>query len=313
MESGQRRWSAVSRHIIVMVITEIVVITTLLFWWAGLNIWVSLVSALALIILFRIFIALLSFGLAWWYGSPPSEDHSMSTMQCVRMVTEEILAFMKLFFFFHALEPLLNKHDAGTHADPENADILLFVHGFFSNAGFWVPFKHYLRSRDLNALYTINLDPEFLSLDTYADQLAARVQQIRAIHRQQKLVLIGHSMGGLVCRGYIDRYGGDAVHKVITLGSPHHGTVLAYLLYGPNLTQMRPGSEWLNRLNARSTSVPISTHYSVHDNIIAPQNGARLEEARTFVLAGVGHLSMAFSRPLMASVLEDIRSSDYKT
>ena len=215
-----------------------------------------------------------------------------------------------MFFFFHAFEPLLNKHDAELSTDSGQDTILLFVHGFFSNAGFWIPFKRYLCSQNLHALYTINLDPEFLSIDSFADQLAARVQQIRAVHGQQKLVLIGHSMGGLVCRSYIHRYGGDAVHKVITLGSPHYGTVLAYLLFGPNLTQMRPGSAWLNQLNAKSTSVPISTHYSVHDNIVAPQANACLAGARTFVLAGVGHLSMAFSRHLMASVVEDIRSSD---
>ena len=309
MKLDHNRWSAVSRHIIISIIAEMLIVTFTVFWWFDRNVWISLLWGVTLIVLFRVVIALWSFGLAWWYRSPHDECYSLTGWQWLQMVLVEIKAFIKLFFVFHALEPLLNKHDAEV-TESGHDTILLFVHGFFSNAGFWVPFKRYLHARDLKALYTINLDPEFLSIDAFADQLAARVQKIRAVHRQQKLVLIGHSMGGLVCRAYIDRYGDDAVQKVITLGSPHHGTVLAYLLYGPNLTQMRPGSAWLNHLNAKPANVPISTHYSVHDNIVAPQASARLEGAKTYVLAGVGHLSMAFSHPLMAGVLEDIRSND---
>ena len=120
-------------------------------------------------------------------------------------------------------------------------------------------------------------------------------------------------MGGLVCRAYVAKYGDKCVRKIITLGSPHQGTVTAYLLRGRNLSQMRPNSEWLSRLNAKETAVPITTHNSVHDNIVVPQNSARLEHAATFVLAGIGHLSMAFSQRIMAGVLEDIRSSSQKT
>lgn len=313
MESGRRRWSAISRHIIISIFLEIVVVGCLAFWWGGLNVWCSLLLALVVILLFRIVIALLSFVLAWWFGSPPGEAHSLSVLQYLCMVLRESLAFIKLFFFFHPLEPLLNEHEAPLPADCRPQTVLLFVHGFFSNAGFWVPFKRYFFGQGLRAMYTINLDPEFVSIDTYVDQLAVRVKQICTTYDQRKLILVGHSMGGLVCRAYVGRYGSDSVQQVITLGSPHHGTLLAYLLYGPNLTQMRPHSAWLNRLNAQTCDVPISTHYSVHDNIIMPQNSARLEGAKAFVLAGIGHLSMAFSREVMTSVLEDVRSNDQKT
>ena len=312
MESGRHRWSAVSRHIIFSIALEIVTVGAVLFWLAGLNAWSSLGAALAVIVLIRIVIAVMSFIIGWWFRSPSSTVYALSTGQYLYMVLREILSFLGLFFFFHALEPLLNEHDAGS-CDESDETVLLFVHGFFSNAGFWVVFKRYFASHGLHALYTINLDPEFASMDDYAEQLAARVEQICAAHQRRPLVLVGHSMGGLVCRAYVDRYGSERVRQVITLGSPHHGTVLAYLLWGPNLKQMRPGSAWLSRLNAKASSVPISTHYSVHDNIIAPQTSACLPGAKAFVINGVGHLSMAFSRGVMAGVLEDIRSKDKKT
>lgn len=43
-----------------------------------------------------------------------------------------------------------------------------------------------------------------------------------------KLILIAHSMGGLVARWYLDRLGGAAVtRKLITLGTPHRGALKA--------------------------------------------------------------------------------------
>lgn len=41
--------------------------------------------------------------------------------------------------------------------------------------------------------------------------------------------LVGHSMGGLIIGGYIERYGGESVDKVVTLGSPFRGSYEAVL------------------------------------------------------------------------------------
>ena len=41
--------------------------------------------------------------------------------------------------------------------------------------------------------------------------------------------LVGHSMGGLIIGGYIERYGGGSVHRVVTLGSPFQGSYEAIL------------------------------------------------------------------------------------
>ncbi len=313
MAAPRHRWSSVSRHIIIGLFLEIIVVGALSYWWLALNIWLSLGAVVAVIMLFRLVLALMSFAIAWWYRSPPGDMHCLNAARYLLMVLREFLAFFRLFFIFHALEPLLNQHDADSCSQSTDETVMLFVHGFFSNAGFWVVFKRYLLSQGLRALYTVNLEPEFASIDDFAQQLAARVERVCAMRNQPQLVLVGHSMGGLVCRAYVDKFGGGRVRKVITLGTPHHGTVLAYLLCGANLKQMRPGSAWLNRLNAQASAVPISTHYSVHDNIIAPQDNARLAGAESFALAGIGHLSMAFSRQVMASVLEDIRSLDKKT
>lgn len=47
-----------------------------------------------------------------------------------------------------------------------------------------------------------------------------------------KIYLIGHSMGGLIARGYIQNYNNhQKIHKIITIGTPHYGSAIAKYLY----------------------------------------------------------------------------------
>ena len=51
-------------------------------------------------------------------------------------------------------------------------------------------------------------------------------------------------MGGLVARYYVQRLGGDVrVHTLVTLGTPHGGTLPARLFPHPLVRQLRPGSD----------------------------------------------------------------------
>ena len=125
---------------------------------------------------------------------------------------------------------------------------------------------------------------------------------------RQKIVLVAHSMGGLVCRAYVARYGDRYVDKLITIGCPHHGTILARLLPGHNMKQMHPGNHWLRALNAKQEALTLSTYISLHDNIVVPRDRARLPGAREVAFNGIGHLAMTFSPAVQQAVLDDIQS-----
>ena len=44
----------------------------------------------------------------------------------------------------------------------------------------------------------------------------------------ERIHVIGHRLGGLIARYFVQRLGGDAqVHTLVTLGTPHQGTQLA--------------------------------------------------------------------------------------
>lgn len=301
-----RRWSWVSRHILVGVPTEMLAVTFVLSWWGGLSVWAGIAVALSLIVAFRCLLSLTTFVVSWWFSSRNVEPVPLFLHQQLGILIRETGAFLRLFFYYDPFEPLLNSHDPEPGSDRGGKVPVLFVHGFYVNAGFWVEFKRYFRSRGYDAVYTMNLDPPFCDIDGFAEQLAGRIREVREHSGCGRIILIAQSMGGLVCRAYIDRYGADEVEQLITLGTPHRGTFMAGLLNGPNMKQMRPGNPWLESLNERQKRLSFSNHLSVHDNVVVPQDLARFPGAREVEYRELGHVSMAFSRTMMRRVFEEV-------
>jgi len=77
-----------------------------------------------------------------------------------------------------------------------------------------------------------------------ADAIAAQFPD------ETPLNLVGFSMGGLVCRSYLQQLGGIVrTERLITIATPHQGTWTAYIYNRPACRQMRPGSRFLLELN----------------------------------------------------------------
>jgi triacylglycerol esterase/lipase EstA (alpha/beta hydrolase family) len=71
-----------------------------------------------------------------------------------------------------------------------------------------------------------------------------------------RVILAGHSMGGLASRADLRHHGGDRVARLIRPGSPHHGSGIAHLGPGRNARQMELGSPRLMTLGAPGAEVP---------------------------------------------------------
>lgn len=101
--------------------------------------------------------------------------------------------------------------------------------------------------------------------------------------------VVGYSAGGLVARIWVADLGGDTVaRRVVTIGSPHHGTQLAGLAADtapgacPACTQMAPDSDLLRQLNAGDETPDGPEYISIWttlDETVTPPDSARLEGA----------------------------------
>jgi pimeloyl-ACP methyl ester carboxylesterase len=192
---------------------------------------------------------------------------------------------------------------------------VLLVHGYGCNSGYW----HHL-TRELDALQVshagVDLEPMFADIEALVPAVAQAVEALRAATGAPTVTLVAHSMGGLVARAYMRACGPDHLARVITLGTPHHGTCLASFGVGRNAEQMRRGTDpsgianpWLAALAASESAAArarVVSIYSCHDNIVAPHTAALLDGARNLGVAGIGHVALGRHPEVLALVRREI-------
>ena len=203
---------------------------------------------------------------------------------------------------------------AAPEAPPVLVQPVLLIHGYVNNAGaLWNLWRALCRKGF--GVHTLNLEPVYADIDRYAPLIAARIAAICASTGASEVTLVCHSMGGLAARAYLRdctlQQRAPRVAKLITLGSPHHGTKLARIEHSPNGRQMRPHSEWLTALAAHEHGAwvcPLVSIYSLDDNIVVPALSARLEGARNLELAGIGHISLPLSSRVIELVIAELET-----
>jgi len=196
-------------------------------------------------------------------------------------------------------EWMIPRRDAPSKPAADQVPLLL-IHGYCCNRGFWWWLKPRLEARG-RSVATLTLEPLFGNIDGYAEQVARRVEALCRETGAEKVMLVGHSMGGLASRAYLRRYGEVRVAGLVTLGTPHRGSVLARYGLGRNSRQMEPGSAWLRELELSPLLVPCIAYYSTGDNLVRPA-GAMLAGAENRPLPAVDHLAMSIS-PLVLEAL----------
>jgi pimeloyl-ACP methyl ester carboxylesterase len=260
--------------------------------WSSLAI-LALVLTLHLFVL-RGFTVLLGFAIAARVGGRP-EPH-LGPAARVRLVLGELRAFW-LNYVLVPLEPWLP-------AEPQDAEVVL-VHGILCNRAVWVGFRrrlllHGIRTRALT------VEPILGSLDAMAQDLARQLATI-----QRPVVLVGHSLGGLVARRMLQLRPELRFAGLITIGTPHAGSVQAALAFAEAGRSLRRDSEWLRTLAAAPAplpALPCVAVYSWHDELVSPPGGCRWPGARELAYRGIGHIELLWSDDVAADVAREIRS-----
>lgn len=176
--------------------------------------------------------------------------------------------------------------------------VILLVHGYCRNQCDWLWLRKQLQDTQC-PVFTINLQPKFASIATIArDSLPKKIVEIKKLTNCSNIILIGHSMGGIVSSYYNEYLDKEKLIKaVITIGSPLHGTKVAISGVGQNSKEMCPDTEFLQQLRASASNNPSKYYHisSKFDNIIFPWRSALLDTTmatQQFVLPSAGHLEM---------------------
>ncbi len=171
---------------------------------------------------------------------------------------------------------------------------LLLVHGFVCNRGLWNAWLERLKAQDL-PFVAVSLEPVFGSIDDYAATIESALKQLEDCTGCAP-VIVAHSMGGLaVRRWWANQPDNSRVFRLITIGTPHHGTWLARFAFSTNGAQMRQHSPWLQNLarhEPADRAALCTCFYGNCDNIVFPPSTGTLAGADNRHLPGVAHVHM---------------------
>lgn len=187
---------------------------------------------------------------------------------------------------------------------------VILLHGLFQNRSCLLWLQHRLRSVGYQQVISINTPP-WRDMEASTEELAKKVDELRIKLKVEKVILIGHSMGGMIARNYVQNRGGSAyVEAMVTLGSPHHGSKLAPFALSPMGKSLLPGSAFLTKFNSIPwpEETPATSIYTRYDNIVLPVESAKMEGAQLIELDGMGHTALLFHPRSLQTVINALHS-----
>lgn len=180
----------------------------------------------------------------------------------------------------------------------------ILLHGLFDNQGSWIWFKYQLQKAGVKNIVTLNLS-SWHNEEVLTELLAKKIDEIRLQIGVNKVNLVGHSMGGIIARNYVQLRGGaEKIDKIVCLGSPHQGSKLACFSFAPLGKVLIPGSDFLTRLNKAPVPAAISMTniYTNKDNMVQPNRSNHLHWGTAIELDDMGHTSLIYRQaPIQAT------------
>jgi pimeloyl-ACP methyl ester carboxylesterase len=198
-------------------------------------------------------------------------------------------------------------------ADPLAARIpVVLVHGLVDNRSVFSVMQRSLRRRGFAHVCTWNYSPLLADVARGSAALGAHIERVCEQTGHDRVHLVGHSLGGLIARYHVQRQGGDRrVESLVTLGTPHRGSVWAHVVPTPLVRQLRPGSPVLEELAepVGHCRTRVTAIYSDLDQIVVPTASGRCDHpdlrARNVLFRGIGHLSL----PRHGGVVDEVAAT----
>ncbi len=195
---------------------------------------------------------------------------------------------------------------------------IILIHGVIDNRSIFTVLRRSLRRRGFGRLFALNYSPLTDDIAHVAERLGTLIEEVCQQTGYERVHIVGHSMGGLIARYYVQRLGGDAhVHTVCTLGSPHGGSAPARFVPWPVIRQMRSGSELLAELDepAPGCRTRFIAIWSDLDQLVLPQRNARILHpdlrARNVLIRGIGHMSLPVDRRVVHEISSALAQLDH--
>ncbi|MFI8190675.1 esterase/lipase family protein [Streptomyces sp. NPDC085946] len=188
---------------------------------------------------------------------------------------------------------------------------VVLLHGFIDNRSVFVLLRRSLAQHGRHRIESLNYSPLTCDIRVAAELFGRHIEEICVRTGSERVDVVGHSLGGLIARYYVQRLGGDRrVRTLVTLGTPHAGTRVAPLANAhPIVRQMRPDSPVIEELArpAPGCRTYFVSFWSDLDHVMDPLETACIDhpdlKAENVRVTGIGHLAL----PVHPAVATGIR------
>lgn len=179
---------------------------------------------------------------------------------------------------------------------------ILLIHGYCRNQSDWWWLRKQFNDNNC-PIFTVNLEADFESIaELTRTSLPQKIADIQQQTNCTDIILVGHSMGGLVASYYNEFLDTTRmVRAIITIASPLHGSKVSVIGKGENAKQMLPQSKFLDALREKINNHP-ERYYQIAtqlDNIVFPWRSTLLDgtpRSQQLVLPDAAHLSLLHSQ-----------------
>lgn len=189
---------------------------------------------------------------------------------------------------------------------------IVLIHGMIDNRSIFTRLQKHLTKNGFSRVSTVNYSPFTTDLRNAARVLADHIAEVVEETGCERIHVVGHSLGGLIARYYVQKMGGDRhVDTLVTLGTPHQGTLAAHAWVGSLVKQLRPGSDLLAELESTEAGEPACQtkfvcYWSDLDHLVLPSRHGRITQpglqVKNILVRGVGHMTL----PVQARVVRDV-------
>ena len=201
-----------------------------------------------------------------------------------------------------------------TPSDNTSSPPVILIHGLYHNAGAWILYRWWLRRAGYERVYLFNYHSLKFTFWEIKGQLDEWIVETARSFPGEAVLMVGHSLGGLLAKAYAGRKDGDqgpAVSAVVTLGSPHKGSKMIVFGMGRLAKSLAFGSTLIRELEQIRipSKVKCTAIYSPVDNMVLPAESLKAppgwNDERTEPIC---HVSMLYHWPTFKQVLKCLKS-----
>lgn len=229
-------------------------------------------------------------------SSPSFAPDRAGRFQALRARAREAVAFARQASLIHRDTRDVVPEDASA-----GDDVVVLLHGLFATAGVLRPLREHIE--DATGAHTASFSyAPAPGVAAVAERLAALVDRLPAGVR---IHLVGHSVGGLVVRWYVQELGGDPrIVQTVSMASPFSGTRQARLLPTSAGRDILPDSVVLRRLGESvhaASSIPHLSIVAAEDSVVGV---AAPDVGELVVIEDSGHNGLLY-HPRVAAILAE--------